>query len=89
MRNKRIFFLPHPHTPADKRIIAVIEGELGYHLSHDEDQAHADLLNQRLGNTPAELEAAELCSMFDRWPEFHEIARAFAAEEITAEEVAS
>ena len=71
----RIFFAKHSTTG---KFIAVTEGETGYNETTVETQEHADVLNERMGNTPAEVEAAVVCSMFDNWDSFEKIAARMA-----------
>ena len=54
--------------------IAVVHGETGYHATTVYTQEHADTLNERQGNTEAEVKAAVTCSMFDCWDKFQNLA---------------
>lgn len=54
----------------DAPIIMISFGTTGYHHT-DYDQQQADGLNAMQGNTPAELKAAESCSMSGNWEMFH------------------
>lgn len=80
----RIFFAPPKHAPmsGESFFLAITEGETGYNASDVFEQAHADVLNERLGNSPAEVEAAVVCSMFNTWNKFDEMVEKF--EEKTA-----
>ncbi len=57
--------------------IAVKRGETGYYSTTVYDQDHADVLNQRAGHSPAQVQAAETCSMFDSWQNFDKIVATF------------
>jgi hypothetical protein len=58
---------------ASGTFVAIRHGEQGYHPTTVYTQEHADCLNQRQGNTEAELEAATICSMFGNWENFSNI----------------
>jgi len=66
----RVYYAQHPTTG---EFIAIRHNEPGYYASTVYTQDHADTLNQRQGITPAELDAAIVCSMFDNWRDFAKI----------------
>lgn len=68
----RIYYAPHPSEKGT--FVAIKDGETGYFASTVYTQEHADLLNSRQGISPAEVEAAVICSMFDNWRNFRTIA---------------
>jgi hypothetical protein len=53
-------------------IIAVKFGQKGFWKTDVETVEHATALNELQDITPAEVEAAECCSMFDTWDTFIE-----------------
>lgn len=68
----RVYYAEHPTE--DGKFIAVRHGEAGYYASTVYTQDHANTLNERQGISPAEVEAAVICSMFDNWRKFETIA---------------
>lgn len=81
----RVFYIANPaHDPSQDTVhgsdkfIALREGETGYYKTTVYTQDHADCLNQRQGITPAQLEAAQMCSMFGNWDRFDRIAARFS-----------
>lgn len=76
---KKIYFVKHP-TPTslgEDKFVAVTHGETGYNETTVYNQAHATTLNEQQGLTPAMVDAAETCSMFDIWPKFDEFVEKF------------
>lgn len=57
--------------------IAAKRGETGYYSTTVYHQDHADELNRRSGHSPAQVEAAEMCSMFNCWQNFDKITESF------------
>lgn len=53
--------------------IAIKHGESFYSTTTVHSQGHADELNRRQEITPAEVEAAEMCSIFGCWDNFDSI----------------
>jgi len=53
--------------------IAIEHGTTGYSPTTVYDQDHANVLNERQGITPAMVEAAMMCSMFDNWNRFESL----------------
>jgi len=58
--------------------VAATHGETGYHTTTVYHQDHADELNRRSGHSPAQVQAAETCSMFDSWENFDKITATIA-----------
>jgi hypothetical protein len=75
----RIFFAPPSHAPASgiDCFLGINEGETGYNETTVYDQDHADVLNKRQGITPAMVEAAVTCSMFNTWSQFDAMTERF------------
>ena len=71
----RLFYAPHPEGPNKPYpFIIITEGVQGYrYTAMTRDQETADNLNRRQGITPAQVQAAIACSMFDCWKNFDKI----------------
>lgn len=54
--------------------IAIEHGTTGFCITTVYDQDHADVLNERQDITPADAEAAMICSMFGNWHTFDDLA---------------
>ena len=69
--NGTIYNLPLISDP--DTFIAIKHGETSYYKTTSYTQSHADVLNSRQGLSPADLSAAESCSMFGCWDNFDTI----------------
>ena len=65
---------PEPSAMAPFNYIVIRHGETGYYPMPylADDEIIADM-NDHAGNSPAQIEAAILCSMFDCWQNFDKI----------------
>ena len=57
--------------------VIVKEGEVGFYSASVNSQEHADSLNEANGHSPAEVKAAEACSMFG-WNGFDKMVENFS-----------
>lgn len=69
--NDKIYFAKSDLTG---EFIAIEHGTTGYSKTTVYDQTHADVLNERQGNTAAQIKSAVTCSMFGCWENFDKIA---------------
>jgi hypothetical protein len=67
----KIYFATLPSDP--NTFIGITHGEQGYNTTTVYDQSHADTLNERQGITPAMVDAAVSCSMFNCWANFEKL----------------
>lgn len=70
----RVYFARRESTG---EIIGIRHGETGFYETTVYDQAHANVLNERQGIEPHEVEAAVACSVMDSWSNFAGIAATF------------
>ncbi len=67
----KIFIANHP-TEQDQ-VVIIKQGVAGYFPAAWVKPDQVDELNEKAGNTPAEVETAITCSMFDVWANFDSI----------------